>query len=399
MLHRRGNEGKPFPPPATTRATRAVRVKRSAFLTRTNTARFGLFHSRLSFSMLSTCSRPEQYHPTTTIMADFQSQTTAIAPQAPDEVTITDWSASTNAIRNGAVQGHPVVRSPEDLHLHPALLELDGMDVAGELNEAERVRHHATTPILITSDGTVLSGFGRWRSALLHGEREIPCIEYALGEEDSLQFILNCHKPKRGWNSFVRTRLALTQEPYLRRKAIDNMRAGGRHKGSAKLPTPQHIDVRCQTAEIAGVGVRNVSNVKTILEAAHPRLLTALVNGTLTINKAVLLCKLPRADQPEAFTKLLEDRAADKVIRATLSQRKEKEPNLDVASVLSAFQACESRNPGSVVVRRGRSGRITISVSNELLDKIDPQTELQLHETAKSTQRPTDPDPPSLGPE
>jgi hypothetical protein len=109
------------------------------------------------------------------------------------------------------------------------------------------------------------------------------------------------------------------------------------------------------------------------------------------------LCNLPRPDQPEAFTKLLEDRAADNVIRATLSQSKRQEPNLDVACVLSAFQACESRNPGSVVVRRGRSGRITISASNELLDKIDHQTE-QLYETAESTQRPADPDPSSLGP-
>jgi hypothetical protein len=310
-----------------------------------------------------------------TIVAGFQSQSeTATAPHAPDEV-ISEESASIGAIRNGAMPGRPVVRSPEALHLHPALLELDGMDVAVELNEAEHVRHHATTLILITGDGTILSGFGRWRSALLHGEHEIPCIEYTMGEEDSLPFILNCHKPKRGWNSFVRTRLALTQEPHLRRKAIDNMRAGGRHKGSAKLPTPQHIDVRCQIAEIAGVGVRNVSNVKTILGAAHPRLLTALVHGTLTINKAVSLCKLPRLDQPEAFTKLLEDRVTDRVIRAALSQGKEQKPNLDVASLLSAFQACESRNPGSIAVRCGPSGGITLSLSNEMLAKIDPRRE------------------------
>jgi len=318
------------------------------------------------------------------------------AEAKPPECTQVDEKEPEAHPVDGGMQGRPVVRSPEGLHLHPALLELDSMDVAVELNEAERVRHHPTAPILISSDGTVLSGFGRWRSALLHGEREIQCIEYALEEEDSLPFILSYHKPKRGWNSFVRTRVALTQEPYLRRKAIDNMRAGGRHKGSAKLPTPQHMDVRCQIARIAGVGVRNVSNVKTILGAAHPRLLTALANGTLTINKAMSLCKLPRPDQPEAFTKLLEDRAADKVIRATLSQGKRQEPNLDVACVLSAFQAYESRNPGSVVVRRGRSGRITISVSNELLDKIDHQME-QLYETAKSTQRPADPDLCSLG--
>ena len=120
----------------------------------------------------------------------------------------------------------------------------------------------------------------------------------------SLQFILAHHRPQRAWNAFVRTRLALTLEPYFQRRALDNMRNGGRHKGSAKLPNPQHIDVRRQIAEIAGVGARNVSNVKIILAAAHSRLLTALANGTLTINKALRLCKLPRADQSEAFTQI-----------------------------------------------------------------------------------------------
>jgi hypothetical protein len=295
------------------------------------------------------------------------------------------------------MQAWPVVRSPEDLHLHPALRELDCMEVAEELNEAERARHHATTPILLTTEGTILSGFGLWRSALLHGQREIQCIEYALGQEDSLQFILALQKPKRGWTSFFRTRLALTLEPYFQRLALDNMRHGGRYKGSANLPDLQHIDVRDKIAEIAGVGSRNVSNVKIILVAAHRRLLSALTNGTLTINKALALCKLPVASQLEAFTQLIEGRAIDKVIRRTLTRGRQQERCPDASSVLAAFQMCESRRPGSVVVRRSPSGRTTISVSSELLDKIDPQTELQLHETARSTSENTDPDPAPLG--
>jgi hypothetical protein len=274
-------------------------------------------------------------------------------------------------LNGDTLQGRPVVRSPEDLHVHPALRELGCMDVALELNEAERVRHYyATRPILINSEGTILSGLGCWRSALLQGESEIQCVEYILGKEDSLQFILVHHRPQRGWNAFIRTRLALTLEPRVQRGAIDNMRDGGRYKGTANLPNLQHVDVRRRIAEIAGVGARNVSNVKIILNAAHPRLLTALDNGALTINKAIALCKLPLADQLEAFTQLIEDRAINKVIRLTFN-RKHQEPSPDVASVLAAFQLCESRHPGSVVVSRGRSGRTTISVSNELLDKID----------------------------
>jgi hypothetical protein len=297
------------------------------------------------------------------------------------------------------MRGYPVVRCPKDLRVHPALLEMDGMDVAGELNEAERVRHQAAAPILISSDGIVLSGFGHWRSALLHGEQEVECIEYVLGQEDSLRFMLACHMPRRTWNAFVRTRAALTLEPYFQRLALDNMRNGGKHKGSANLPNPQHIDVRRQIAEIAGVGARNVSNVKIILAAAHKCLLIALANGTLTINKVLGLCKLPRVDQLGAFTQLIEERAIDKVIRRTLTRSRKPEPCLGSTSILNAFQLCESRHPGSVVVVRGPSGRTTISVSNELLDKLDPQRELRLHETARSTQKPTGPDPSLLGSE
>jgi len=66
------------------------------------------------------------------------------------------------------------------------------------------------------------------------------------------------------------------------------MREGGKYKGSADLPSVQHIDVRKQIAKAAGVCERNVSNVKDILQAAHPRLIEALQNGTLTINAAMM---------------------------------------------------------------------------------------------------------------
>jgi hypothetical protein len=299
---------------------------------------------------------------------------------------------------NGRIQGRPVVRSPEELHVHPALLELHGLDIAVELNEAERTRDHLTTPVAITSEGTILSGFGRWRSKLLHGEPEVQCIEYALAEEDSLQFILVNHKPQRGWNAFVRTCLAIKLEPYFQHRALDNMRAGGKYKGSAKLPNPQHIDVRRQIAAIAGVGARNVSNVKLILRDAHPRLLIALANGTLTINKALTLCKLPLRDQLEAFTQLVEERAIDTVIQHTLARSRYQKPFPHAASMLAAFQLCESRHPGSVVVRRGPSGRTTISVPSNLLDRIDPQMEMQPDEATRSTQKPPYPDPFPLGP-
>ena len=296
-------------------------------------------------------------------------------------------------------QGHPVVRAPQNLRLHPALLDLGYTAEADELSDSERVRQHPTAPIPITSEGVILSGFGRWRSAVLHKECEIPCIQYDLSEEESLQFILAHHKPHRGWNSFVRTRLALDLEPYLQRRALDNMRGGGRHKGLAKLPNPQHIDVRRELADIAGVGARNVSNVKLILKGAHPRLLSALRDGTLTINRAVRLCKLPIANQLETFTQELEERAIDVVIRRAVKQSHKQERCPNAAPILAALLQYEFRFPGSVPIRRDRCGRITISIGNDLVEQINSQGELQLDETARSAEADTHSITSSLGPE
>lgn len=151
-------------------------------------------------------------------------------------------------------------------------------------------------PILITSDGTILAGFARWRLAAFDGRRELHCIEYVLSPDEALRFLLTYHQPRAGWNAFVRIRLALTLEPYFQQKALANMREGGKCKGFANLPEAYRIDVRQEIAKVAGVGGRgrNVSNVKKILQAAHPRLICALQDGTLTINRALQFCKLPQ---------------------------------------------------------------------------------------------------------
>ena len=156
-------------------------------------------------------------------------------------------------------EGRPVVRSPRQLRLHPALDELGWTGVIDELNNPDQPKNRSVPePILITTNGTMLAGFGSWRSALFDGRREINCIEYRLSEDESLQFILKNHRPQRGWNAFVRIRLALKLESLFQQRALDNMRAGGKYKGWANLPDLQRIDVRQEIARAAGVGFRNV---------------------------------------------------------------------------------------------------------------------------------------------
>jgi hypothetical protein len=276
-------------------------------------------------------------------------------------------------------EGRPVVRSPERLRLHRALEELGWTGVIDELNDAARLKGQSVPePILITTNGTILAGFGIWQAAVFYGRHEINCIEYPLREDESLQFILTYHQTRRGWSDFVRICLALKLELYFQQRARDNMSAGGKCKGSANLPEAQRIDVREEIAGIAAVCPRNVSNVKTILEVAHPRLKEALQNGTLKINRAIQFCKLPRAEQLEQFIRYSEERATNKVIRRSIARPKEEKTSLDVAAVLDALQHQEARQPGSVAVRVGRHKRTVVLIGQDLIVGSHSQKELTL---------------------
>lgn len=270
-----------------------------------------------------------------------------------------------------------MVLSPQELRLHRALEELGWAGVIDEFNDARLTHSSAAEPILVTTNGTILSGFGRWRSALFDGRLKINCIEYPLNEDDSLQFILTHHQTRCGWNAFVRIRLALTLEPNLQQRALENMRAGGKFKGLADLPEAQHTDVRQEIANVAGACPRNVSNVKAILKDAHPRLIDALRNGTLRINRATQFCKLPRAEQLDQFIRYSEERATNNVIRRSMPQPKQEKVSLDVVAVLDALQHQEAERPGSVAVRVGRHQRTVVLIGRDLFAEPHSQRKLK----------------------
>jgi len=288
--------------------------------------------------------------------------------QSPQSISTTSWS-----------EGRPAVRSPKDLHLHPALEKVGWVGLIDELDDAAgSAIHPIHNPILIATDGTVLAGFGRWRLAVFEQVPEIYCIEHPLSADDSLAFILNHHQTQRGWNAFVRIRLALTLKSSLQQAALNNMRFGGKYKGLANLPEAQHIDVRQQVADMAGVCPRNVGNVEAILELAHSTVIEALGNGTLKINRAIQFCKLPRAAQLEQFIRYSEERATNRVIRRSIPQPKEKKAVLDVLAVLDALQCQEAQQPGSVAVRVGRHKRTVVLVGQDYPAGPHSQKELKL---------------------
>ena len=212
-------------------------------------------------------------------------------------------------------------------------------------------------------------GFGRWRLAISQKVPSIACVEYSLTDEGALQFMLSLQKRRTGWNPFVRIRLALKLEGVLEQRALTNMQIGGKYKGSANLPEAQRIDVRQEVAKIAGVGAsgRNVSNVKKILQTAHPRLISALQSGTLTINRALHFCKLDMDQQVAEFVRHSEDCETRKVIRQSLGRLKKQSNLPDASAALEALQKMEAVQPGSVMVRVARLPRTVVLVGQDLL--------------------------------
>lgn len=256
--------------------------------------------------------------------------------------------------------------------------EIGWIGVVRELNDAARSRNSPVrVPILISRNRVILAGFGVWRSALVDGRTEIPCIEYQLDEDESLRFILGHHQPRRGWNDFVRIRLALGLKSSLQQKALDNMRAGGKHKGLANLPNAWRIDVRQEIADIAAVGSSNVSKVEMILKTAHPQLIEGLQTGAVKIDPAWQFCKLPQAKQLEQFIHHSEERAINKVIRHSIPSPKKKKACIDVAAVLDALRRQEGQQPGSVAVRVGRQKRTVVLIGEDLSAELSAQQEFE----------------------
>lgn len=176
------------------------------------------------------------------------------------------------------------------------------------------------------------------------------------------------------------------------------MRAGGKYKGLANLPEARHIDVRQEIAHAAGVGARNISNVKTILKNAHSRLITALLDGALTINGAMQFSKLPWDEQLEQFIRHSEDRETGKVIRQSIGRHKEKKISPKVGAVLDVLQQREACQPGSVMVRVARFQRTVILIGQDLLTGPYFQKELDLNEISRSAPADSVSDAPTLGP-
>ena len=249
----------------------------------------------------------------------------------------------------GLACGQPISLAVEHLHLHPAVENFGGL----QLDEIPHKQDMGILPepILVTPGRTILGGFERWLGAKSSGARTVPCIEHPIDEDKALEFILRSHCQRMAWNPFVRIRMALTYESNFRRQALENMRIGGKYKGSADLPNPAHIDVRNEVARLAAVGDRSVGNVKTIISKAHPRVLQMLERGTLQINSALQLCQWPADEQLNHLTSMRMIREVNKHVHQGTADGLKGSSTRSVEDVLEILRRRNAQRPGSVQIR------------------------------------------------
>ena len=110
------------------------------------------------------------------------------------------------------------------------------------------------------------------------------------------------------------------------------------------------------------------------LEKAHPRLIEALRDGTLSINRAFKWCSLPKGQQLERFIDNCMERATNETIHRYV---KESRREVKALAVLDRLQLQEEQIPGSILIRIGRNKQTVISVGRDFIASLNSQEELK----------------------
>ena len=282
------------------------------------------------------------------------------------------------------LSGRLVMCRVDELRSHPSYIR-HNLSVAPAQLSSPALRGDLAfqDPLVITCDHIVIDGYARWQLARCQGRAVLPCLEYQLTEDESLQWILQRHQRQKGLNSFIRILLALDLEPSLQEKARANQRVGGQDKGRSNLTQAQRVVVRSQVASAAGTSSGSVTKVKQLLLTAHSEVREALRGGEISIHRAWLWSKFPPNRQLDALRIYRSKKGIGKAIRDALARHQLNQSAVsfavpDVAKLLSCLPS-DASDPVSVIAVKV-PGR-TVFLSEELMEILKlQQQELSLHD-------------------
>jgi hypothetical protein len=274
-----------------------------------------------------------------------------------------------------------VMRSPSELHPHPSWIKHNlGLSVARLSAIAANWNPSKLDPVSITRAGTILKGHEICELARRRGVEQVSCLEYDLDEAEALLWIIQHSRQDQGLTPYCRIVLALDYEPSFRERARQNQRLGGQFKGSTALPEAQAIDCRREIARLAGVSEGTLAKVRRLLQTGRMELLEAVREGEVSIHCASVWLRNPekQLDQLTLYRSMC---GITRTIDSLLHRRRIAPPTatgqLDIQRIGSALAAMDTERTTSVLIGAIRTTGKVILLSDELLQALESQGELQ----------------------
>lgn len=261
-------------------------------------------------------------------------------------------------------------RDPSELRVHPVLQRLR---VAPPLPTSASLAENPDVPI-ISTEGIILEGHDRVEAARKSGKGALACLVYDVLEDQSLTWLIRRHRPCKGWNDFTRIVIALELEPGLRARASVNQSRGGRDKHSSNLTEAERIDVRREIAQIAGVGVGNVTKVKQLLPLICDEVRTALSLAQIRIHRAWLWRNRSHGEQRKALAEHFEKKMLSATIRRLLAQQlADSRADLDTGRVMRRILELLQSDPGLINLSILKFDGPRILISQDLIPMLESQ--------------------------
>jgi hypothetical protein len=340
--------------------------------------------------------RPFEFGPTekTTMIEKLSSASEAIStsatsdesPRSRPESGLIEFRSDAAVDGSGAQPGRSryklVERSPWELDPHLVLAKHHPVTSATRLSAIAKSWDPLNLdPICITRDNKILKGLEECEFARMKNIEKVSCLEYDLDEEGQIRWILEHNRKPEFFNDFVRIVVALELKPLLRERARRHMHIGGQFKGSMNLPEAERIDCREKIADAADVADVQVSKVEELLQRGNPELLKALRNGEVKIHRASVWVKKPEhlSDQLLLHRTLRgTTREVNRQLRKHRSKPQATEGHLDIRRIGNALAAMDSARHANVVVAPIRAPGQVLLLSEQLLQNLETQGELNL---------------------
>jgi hypothetical protein len=255
---------------------------------------------------------------------------------------------------------------PRKLHLHANLERYGIATTTAEHNKlAQQADAAFQEAVDITAAGTILDGYPQWKKALDMDCSQVLCIEHLLTDEQELEWLLQRHRRRNGWNRYCRILTALQLEPKFKQEALANQIAGGQKKGLSNLTTAAEMHVRRKLAERADACEAYIDYVKQLRDEAHADILHALERGEVSIHWAWTLLKWSKPEQRN----VLEDRRVSKAVRlAFRSPRKRQTASIDRTRVPAALGRLLARDAGEITFTIIPISGKRVAISEELFN-------------------------------